>query len=329
MDGALFSLEVFDPYVDDAPQPMIPLFLGYGAVSEVNAAFVSLVGPGYSSYPVVCGTKMLRNCYFALAVLDKDRAGAKVQERAPLEAIIAEKLDSDNFCSYADFKRKDHDTVTIYGLTKEHGHSDILKIIRDVLNPLGIGAFYEGQFVADGPRSVFSVFPFRGPVRARGQYVPVAYSEEMVEQILLEHEGEDDDLDAFNVAALVSLKFPVNPIVLPRVDLKRRRDRFVFFKMMLQNPPLRHGKEGSLQSNMKVDAYQWVWIHWKNAPGNAKAVICSKGPDDPLVNLLEDNVPDDYRVECPFVGGDAALMHPKGGKLIITGKHTGVKVWMS
>ena len=328
MDGELFSFEVFDPYVDGAPQPMIPLFLGHGSVSKVNAAFVSLVGPGYSSYPVVCGTKMLHNCYFTLAVLDKSRTGAELQEKAPLEAIIAEKLHSDNFLSYDDFERKDHDVVTIYGLTKGHKHSDILKIIRDVLNPLGIGAFYERQFVAKVPKSVFSVFPFRGPVRARGQYVPVAYSEEMVEQILLEHESEDDDLDAFNVAALVCLKFPVNPIVLPCVDLNRRRDRFVFFQMMLQNPPLRRGREQQLPRE-RVRPYQWVWIHCEHPPGSLKAVIYSKSKEDPLVNLLDDKVPEHYRVECPFVGGDAALMHPKGGTLILEGSHSGsVKVWM-
>ena len=320
----LLSTDVFDPHVNGKVQDMIPLFLCAGAVPVSNAVYYTLSGAGYSSYPVVCGSDMLPNAYFTLAILDSNIAPDEVSERSPLEVIVQARIPGCSIKEYREFKMAHHGKPTVYGLSTDSTSDTITTIIRDILNPLGIGAFYDAS-----PRSQLSGFPFRGDVESRRHYIPVAYSEEMVRQMLMEHEEGDDDMDAVNVAALVCLKFPISPIILPQVDLARRRDRFVFFHMMLRNPPPFPGTNRVLDPSERptVSAYQWVRLTVDGPSEGMKAVICHKR-EDPLVELLSDQVPKRYRVECEFVNGKAALMSPLGGYLVIEGRqeHTQVRV---
>lgn len=321
---ALLSTDVFDPHINGKVQDMIPLFLGAGAIPVANAVFYSLAGAGYSSYPVVCGSDMLPNAYFTLAVLDPDIEAGTVSECSPLEVIIQARLRNCSIKEYREFKMSHHGQPTVYGLSTDSTSDTITTIIRDILNPLGIGAFYDAS-----TRSQLSGFPFRGDVQLRRHYIPVAYSEEMVRQMLMEYEEGDDDMDAVNLAALVCLKFPISPIILPRVDLRRHRDRFVFFHMMLRNPLPFPEKNRTLNPSerLRLDQYKWVWLTVDGPSEGMKAVICHNR-EDPLVELLSDPVPSRYRVECEFVNGKAALMSPLGGYLVIDGRneHTQVRV---
>jgi hypothetical protein len=291
-----------------------PLFLGPGTEAKIMGCFRFGEGNYYSAFPVVVSSLQFPDVLFTL--FERNESALEGFKEAIKDFVRDPPLKT------YDLTRLSHNEAGIYML--DEGTTDLQKkrIINEVLVPAGIGAFW------GGPGE--SCCPVR--FETGGQwYMAAPYSIHQVRQILFCHDSEKDtDLDPFSVLCLRCLKYPIPHIIIPRPDLARLRDRYIFCEMMLRNPPPfpQNGrrrtvelKAGKNNLGIKVAPFQWVWMYSGVTafPGFGPMIAYIGDPLEPAIDLLASGPgwTGTYHVACAFVDNVVALMSPRGGELHI------------
>jgi hypothetical protein len=302
-----------DPPCVDVPDQTIPLFVDFGVETIVNGVFRSLLTPGcYSHFPILVRTKSRPNDYFTLTLPHSPYFWAQLDIGLGNARVL----------NLAEFTPQPSAEKTVWKLSDT---TNIYVIIKEVLNPLGIGAFHPTQEeFAEMP----DIFPRqirvpRGP--SLPQYFQGPYAMSMVKEMFYEYGQVDDDFSPLDVACFLCLKYPINPIMLPRPNLRKLRDRYIFFYQMLRNPPgfdvtiatVTKEVNGPSTEIMDVDPCQWILVACSENHGGS--VVIANSPDAPLLSIFnsydQSPFPDDYAVQKSFVNQKTSIMSPKRGKL--------------
>lgn len=308
--------------IEPAPAHSIPLFVDVGAEIVVAAAFKNNTiqdSKVYSSLPIIACSIYYPNIMFTLT------PKKEIKEMKKLKSFEIHEFQEFSFENINEFTINNPEKCFLFCLSDKDTNKEIQDICTNILNPLGIGAFYSKntdlftQIDEDVNDLVCEFLP---------------YSMEIVRKMLFQY--NDEDFSIFSVASLAILQYPLPKIIIPKPNLEKLKDRFIFTKFIINNPPLINDETmGELKSfkltssDVKCGAVeltvvspnQWVHItihHFSEhfqPEEKIEALIGSLVDND--IDLFEYN--EFSNVSKEFHNNEVDIIHPNGGKLYIKG----------
>ncbi|OHT04399.1 hypothetical protein TRFO_06273 [Tritrichomonas foetus] len=313
------------------PPGTIPLFVDVGAQVTVSGVFLpvclnhetqqidSWVKNSYSSLPIIAQSQFYPNKYFSLIPKDK----------CPDRILTNRQFKIKSYSQY--YIQKKDDDIILYCIDD---NDDIFFVCENILNPIGIGAFYDKQY------SIFLSMP-ENIAEEYGKsfdFKPVPYSMEIVKQIIFptknssQIENNGFDLDPLSVACLMVLQYKLPNIIIPQPNMDSIKNRFIFKYIMLQNPPTFYGKpnysfalknieKGMIRLLENVEPYQWVHISFFHfGEGQFEDVRAIIGdPTKYELDVLNYKKGEGFRVDKFLVKDEVDIMSPAGGELWLHG----------
>ena len=258
-----------------APERSIPLFIDVHAETYLAGAFLSTsMINTYSTFPIIAKSSICPKFYFSLipkCVIQKSEFSNnfEIKEYFPLT----------NNKLYLQHQNKAKETL--FCLSDEYTEEDLLLIIKNILNPIGIGAFYNHYIETDDTQKV-DAQRFFIPLEEQKQninfaplsYMPAPYSMEIVRNLL--NIFQNRNFDNFTINCLVALKYQLPNIIIPKGNLNLHLliHRFIYYKIMLNNSPIFRGdpvkkyllvqpilKKHSIKLyEKKIEPFQWVHV---------------------------------------------------------------------
>lgn len=211
----------------------------------------------YSYFPVIVHSPNFPNLYVSLTNFNSND---------PLLSKIFNDLSTLKIQSITDFSpiRYNNEKLLLTYTNNENLSNEISSIVKNKLNPLGIGVFYSRRY------------NFARPLKSdetnsdsQVTYVHSPFSMEIVERLLYNPGKADIDLNEYDCISLMSLMYPLNPLMIPMNELNTNRGRLIFSRIILKSPPLFCENEFTklLKSKddseiKKIQPNQWIMIEF-------------------------------------------------------------------
>lgn len=309
------------PFINEvlpAPSDCIPLFVNVGANVILAGAFRSILTTEkvYSSFPIIVTSNHYQNIYFSLMPEDQlKKTMNKYFPHVPFQ--------------YTDFKTplsklSNNNTKVAFYFDSKNSQDDISSICTNILNPLGIGAFYSKSSpyvpLSDTPTQLYRQFIFE----------PAPYSMEMIKKMFFQYKSEK--FNDYTVSCLLMLKYPLPFISIPKPDLSQIGDRYIFLQFMLNNPPQyqSHPKYSfvvnyqdfeqnyHLLSNIPPFTFIHIAIYVFNPKIKNKIEFQAILGDKDDMELGVFLAPEKYNICRKFQGNEVDIASPLGGNLYIS-----------
>lgn len=327
-----------------APDGSIPLFVDVGVEIVHQAAFKNNITSDsvYSTLPIMACSIYYPNIIFSL-----------VPKKELKKMKITGKIHDYTEFSFQGINKYNKDECHLFGLPDNiDSKAQILNLCSNILNPLGIGAFYSTDF------DLFTTIN-DNPEKMLCEYLP--YSMEIVRKMLFQ--SKTHEFSIFSVASLMILQYPLPKAFIPKPNLENLKDRFIFSKFIINNPPLlKDVPEKQIKSYMlnnanlssismedikefsedlddtepekktikrakllDLEPYQWAYIQ----------VLFSNvhlHPDEKIEAFIGDPKDDDFDVfdskerfviRKPLHKNEVFIMSPIGGELYLSGIEVG------
>jgi hypothetical protein len=319
------------------PSGTLPLFIDAGIDTDVNEVvfglFASPIVPfAYSAFPVLVRHLARPNDYFALTVDPPDDSVGDFWASLVPKGQDGSGVKKAKLCDFL-HSAPPATSRTIHLLTRG---DNVAVIISEILNPFGIGAFCpmtddSAHFTINPKYHPFPHPALHAPA-PNTPLLPVTYSMSMLKDMLFEPGADFSPVDLAN---LICLKYPLPQYLFPRPDMGKLRDRYVFFFMMLRNPPpfrfddrhriatkeVREGQEWT--EIVSVRPFEWVFVYCGGRDGGIVSISQGHRPlGQGLMPILDpnfDHTTEPFAVRATLVNHTAALMHPKEGSLFVEG----------
>lgn len=326
-----------------APEKSIPLFVDVGVEVIVSGAFSNNLIENkniYTSLPIIVSSIYYPNIFFSL--IPKEQLNEVLSQINGIQYLDYNK---DFSFEKLNNHRNEKDKYFAFYLPESNDNNNdnysckdtdqIYRIINQMLNPLGIGAFY------DQNSSGFNLFSHitQRVDKMKCEFVP--YSMEAIRQMLFQY--KDEEFSVFSIASLMILQYPLPKIIIPRPDLNLLRDRFIFSYFIINNPPLINDENSDIKSFLidenknssgaimltTVKPYQWIHIslhtfneHFK--PNEIIEALISPFNYSTSLEHINDLNMFNYCKSCSNVRktlykDEVDIMHPEGGYLWLKG----------
>lgn len=249
----------------------LPLFVDTHIQISCMSVFAWEKFKQFSYFPIIVQPPNFPNLYISLCTQEGEELEDFVTKVFNNKNIIKEYLKIDNFDPLL-YKSKDPTFLYLGEPDKDKNKLafKLAKISQQILNPLGIGVFYSTQFSFATAVNE----SFKG-----SKYYQAPFSMEIVDRLLYKPElAQDKDLTIIDAISLMSLQYPLRPLIAPIDSKDFLRRRVIFSRITLNNPPpFFISKLYKPIDNGKIDPLTWVIVELeKNVTTPTFAVICNE-----------------------------------------------------
>lgn len=267
----------------------LPLFVDSNVRIACMSVFLWENFGTISYFPIIVQPSNFKNLYVSLCMGDKKDLKQFFEEKKLYQIlfndskIIYEPIDKFDLLQYDENPENKNNITFLYlekknvDISNPNFSYSLAKISQQILNPLGIGVFYQESF------KLLKSIKSKEDLSKNANYCQAPFSMEIIDRLfynprihLLNALETDKDINIIDTISLMCLQYPLKPLITPINATDELRRRTIFSRITLINPPSIFLKSNlcEYKSGILIDPFTWVIVNLdKKAHKTTYAVI--------------------------------------------------------